>query len=662
MQTASKIRRDWSYLLPGIEPLKPTKHEQIDVWAEKNIILSELTCPEPGPMRLSRTPYVRGPLLAFNSLYIEWIVVVWGRQLGKSQGVQYTSMAYSIDQDPGPILFLLPSEKLAEYTSTNRIQPLLRMCGPVKEKISKNKDDFTTLEMKFAGSVLSLVGGGSSSQLMSRPVRYLFRDEIDELKEFGNDADPLKTVEETVTAFANSKIIDTSTPTTTDGNIWRQLKSCQYVFEFWVPCLHCGEYQILSWEQIKFASKESDREKMSRQTYYECEHCEGKISDTDKSPILEKGDWRARLSERPADDILDNERVTISNTVSLNEVLQDHTIKKIGFHLPKWYGAFYRTTFGAAAKEFLEANDKYKELGDYKPLRDWTKFWAAKPYRERVESKTTKEIHANIIDLDPLMCPEDSIALTAGIDQGQGGYWFSVLAWRRDFSPHLVHYGFLTNNEELRTFIWESSYQIKGRENEYLTIWRTGLDTGGSRYVSEDVTMTDAAYNWLREYGKGKVYGIKGISTEMAGKKMRPSIIDRTPKGKRIPGGLTLWLLDTGAFKDAISFRLKIEADKPGRFTLHRETGKDFISHLLAEEKRRNKKGKYEWVRTRKANHLLDCCMIAFAMADAECWGGVRISRRANQAAPEGDKQIKETGRWIISSGIKKGFVNRWRG
>lgn len=90
--------------------------------------------------------------------------------------------------------------------------------------------------------------------------------------------------------------------------------------------------------------------------------------------------------------------------------------------------------------------------------------------------------------------------------------------------------------------------------------------------------------------------------------------------------------------KDKIKFHLGIEPTDPtavtpvdqikGKFTFHAETDSTFMKHLLAEEKRMGKDGKWDWVRIRTNNHLLDACGIAFALADPECHGGIMIINR----------------------------------
>ncbi len=612
---------------------KPPDDISIVDWAEKNIILSSLTCPEPGPIRLSRTPYTRGVLEAFQSPFIDWIVLCWGRQVGKTQGVEMIALCYAIDQDPGPALMLFPSGDLAEYTSTNRLQPMIEASPAMCRKKTRNRDEFTTMEMKFVDMVLSLAGGGSGTQVMSRPVRYLFRDEIDELKKgVGQDAtDPLKASEQTTSNYGNRKIIDSSTPTNTDGNVWLGLKSCQYIFEFWVPCPSCGAKQILTWMQVKWPKGEHDSDAASLLAHYECEFCQWIIRDRDKPVMLAGGEWRARLTGDVTKQLMDLIPGRIQETISLGEVLADHSTRKIGFHLPKWYSSFPNSTFGQATKEFLEAQ------GDFFKLRDWRKIWQALPWEENI-LKFEVAILANKVDIPATIIPENTVALTAGIDPGQGGFWVAVYAWVRNdpknraiHSLHLVQYGFFPGWPEIHELIFNYTYQSK--DGRTLRIFRAGIDTGGSEYEGESRSMTEDAYNFIRRCASNRVVGTKGASSPRRANRMWLSVIDKMPgHGQVIPGGLSVWMLDSGAFKDALHYRLQKPKGDPGGITFHSETGDDFARHILAEKKRRNKKGEIEWVQLHKDNHWLDCTAIALSLGDAECWGGMRILSLGDQS------------------------------
>ena len=616
--------------------------EEITVpeWVEKNVRLPRFTSAEPGPLRISRTPYTRGPLLALGSPFIEHIVLVWGRQLGKSQGVQYPFLCYAIVQDPGPAICLLPTIDKSKYTSKKRLQPMFNACEAVRDEKTDNPDDFSILEMQFKRMILSMAWGGSGMQLTTRPARYLLRDEVDELKKTvgQNAVDPMEAIEQTTSNFPNRKIVDTGTPTTGQGNIWKELKTCQYVFELWVKCPHCHVPQILYWENVRFG-EDHDPIVVEENAYYECEACHQIISNLDKLRIL-GNDWRARTTPDPCDQIIKNIRARFEETISLDEILDDpkyRRIKKIGFHLPKWYSPFSGGTFGIIAKEFLEANKALQEGDDFAPMRNWRIYNAARPWEEIAISETEIELMANKIDLPPFVCPQGTIALTTGIDPGQGGFWFAVIAWRRDYGAHLVQYGWLAGDYDtsgIDAILKEWTFVVD-QEERRLHIWRIGIDTGGGQYSAADTTMTEAAYTWIRRMRSTRLFGTKGLSVERI-RRIKESRIDKMPgdKGAIIPGGLILIEINSDAMKDVMWFHLHVEEEKAGRFTFNNGTETDYVKHLLAEEKRLQKDGTWEWIRIRKDNHLLDCTVIAFAMADSEFRGGIRVIRPSGKADP----------------------------
>jgi len=568
--------------------------DQISIpdWVEKNIKLSEKMSAEPGSLRIDRTPYIRGPLEALGDLFIEEIVLVWGRQLGKSTGVQYAFASYIVAQDPGPATFLLPTRDKAKEISETKLDPIFRACPEVMKRMPENPDDYTKLRMNFQTMIFAMAWAGSDTQTTTRSNRYLFIDEADEIKKVvgENAIDPIKGIEQTTTTFSNRKKVKTSTPTTPEGNIWQALKKCEYVFEFWIPCPHCGgemieiekglpkvfvSYpdnrgsQILYWENVKFGDPSTNSEYdpivVEEIAYYECEHCHAHISNLQKVRMLEEGEWRARTTEDPCDQIMKNVRITIEETISLDTVLKDPHYRKaktIGFHLPKWYSPFSGGTFGVIAKEFLEANKALKDGDDFAPMRNWRMYNAARPWEEEASFKTDSQLMENRIDLEPAICPRDTIALTCGIDPSEGGFFFDVLAWHlvdQVISGHLIQYGTIYGWYDLENFIKNTAYDVEGKIAKK-KILISGLDTGGSEYEGEDTTMTEAAYQWLFKMRKAglNVFGTKGMS-HPSQDRARQTKIEKMPgrSGKFIPGGLVLWEINTAEMKRVLWFGLK---------------------------------------------------------------------------------------------------------
>jgi phage terminase large subunit GpA-like protein len=496
-----------------------------------------------------------------------------------------------------------------------------------------------------------MVWGGSATNLTTRPCRYLLRDEVDELKKaLGDDQiDPMKAIEETTSTFSNRKIVDTGTPTTPQGNIWKALETCQYVFEYWVACRNCGVYQILYWDGVRYGD-DPDPEAVETNAYYECEACKTEITNLDKIRMLAHGEWRARTTPNPCEQIRKMQRAKIEETISLDDVLKIKTVKKIGFQLPKWYSPFMGGHLGIIAKDYLLAEKKMKDGEDFAPMRNWTIYCAALPYEETAISVEEHELEKNKIDLPEFIYPKDTIAITCGIDPGQKGFWFASIAWKWDMTPHLLHYGFLYGSYEGSGINDLLAWKYRSEDgSRSLPIWRIGIDTGGGEYSDQDATMTEEAYQWIRLHRKDHpgLLGTKGMS-HSSPHRVRLSKIEKMPgeKGALIPGGIILLEVNTDELKDAVWFHLRIEEGKPGRFTFHNNVGLDLMRHLTAEGKILDvKKNKFVWVRKR-ANHLLDCVVTAFALADPEFQGGIKILQQT-QGMPG------THGRRVISKGVE---------
>jgi phage terminase large subunit GpA-like protein len=235
---------------------------------------------------------------------------------------------------------------------------------------------------------------------------------------------------------------------------------------------------------------------------------------------------------------------------------------------------------------------------------------------------------------------------------------------------HVVDYGFMSfagrNLDEqiqmVRDFVFATRYRNVMGNRDFL-VWRAGMDTGGGKKADEDITMTTRAYTIIRKASDGKrLVGTKGRSTTSAAK-MTLSQVDKMPgkQGKIIPGGLNIWMVNTDAFKDAASYYLGLEVGSLGAIQFHRDVQRDLAEHLSAEEKRKNRKGQWEWVQTGTHNHLLDCLVGALALGDRECWGGVEALHNpqcvsiSNSSSGESirKQQRPALGRRVISRGVE---------
>ena len=134
---------------------------------------------------------------------------------------------------------------------------------------------------------LSLAGSNSPTSLASKPIKYLFLDEVDKFPGASKkEADPISLAKERTKTFHNSKVFITSTPTLKTGHIWKALENADMVKHFFVPCPHCGKYIELFFKQIKFPNEEgmsyADRAELA---FYVCQECGGVITDAHKGQM-----------------------------------------------------------------------------------------------------------------------------------------------------------------------------------------------------------------------------------------------------------------------------------------------------------------------------------------------------------------------------------------
>lgn len=237
--------------------------------------------------------------------------------------------------------------------------------------------------------------------------------------------------------------------------------------------------------------------------------------------------------------------------------------------------------------------------------------------------------------LPKAVVPDEAVALTCGIDVQQKGFWYRVRAWGEDTTSWGIDEGFLPAWEDVETLIFSSFAQHGGQR---LPIWRALIDTGGGKEAGAYISRTEETYNFIRQHqGRGvTLFGSKGSSWTMPTKIRIGKPIEKTPSGKPIPGGIQIVMVNTPAVKDAIEARIsQTRTDGgPGSWYIHADTPDWYAKQVTAEERRADRKTKIvEWVQVRRDNHMLDCEVMCYVLADPEFYGGLRplitLNRRA---------------------------------
>lgn len=624
MSSPGTFRISWSD--PERKIFRKRRRIPVSAWCERYRYLTMSVLP--GRWKNDITPYLAGIMDASFYSSVRQVGICKAPQVGGTESV-LNCIGYAIDRDPGPTLCIYPDELTARENSQDRIQPMIKSSPRLRTYLTGTDDDLGVLKIGLTHMPIYMAWARSAARLANKPIRYAVFDEVDKYPDTAGkrETDPISLGEARMITFRhNCKAWKISTPTTEAGNIWRYMtEEAQVIFDFWVSCPACGRLQRMTFPQIKWPhkaepgpdgkchSEDPERIEAEKLAWYECPDCLARWNDYDRDLAVRSGRWK----ERPRGD----DKAATEPRLDLAEYLKRHNPVKIAFHLPSWISPF--VSLSAPAASFL------RSLSDMNRFKDFHNKHLAEPWKFTVVSRSAEEIMAACCIVPAQTVPERAIALTAGVDVQQHGFWFAVRAWAPDLTSWLIHYGFLSTWEDVERLLFETAYPVEGG-GRAMRIFRACVDTGGSRKF-EDMTMTEETYFWLiKNRGRGGValWGTKGSSTPLPGMMSLGNGIVSTPSGKKLTEVIRLLSVDTEKAKDQYHFRLKLASredtrDLPGAAFLHDGTGLDYVAQILAEEKQKDDKGRETWVNVhQRPNHLLDAEVLAAACVEMEFPGG----------------------------------------
>jgi len=527
---------------------------------------------------------------AFNDPMVEEITLMKATQLGGTEAI-YNMIGFIADQDPGPSLVVMPREADTKSASQNRVKIMFESSSVLKAHLPALADDITKLEYHLDNMILYFAGSNSPADLASRPIRYLFLDEVDKFPRFsGREADPIKLATERTRTFWNRKIVKVSTPTTRQGYIFREYEKSDRR-RFYVPCPFCGEYQILVFNQIKWPEGERDAEKIkvNRLAWYECQHCNEKIMDHMKAAMVLHGIWAQEGVEIAPDGHIRGDIVESGHR---------------GFWLSSLYSPWLN--WGDIASEFLRSKD-YIEL-----LMNFVNSWLAEIWEEKAEESKPERL-ATLAGIYPEgVVPGGVLVLTAGVDVQKNHFYIVIRGWGYGEESWLIRACRVESWEGVVAILFMTNYPHEGREKS-LPVRLSCID---SAY------RTDEVYEVCRKW-RDVARPIKGHD-HLPGMPYRVSHIDRHPEsGAVILGSLSLWHVDTSHFKDKINRMVHAVPGDPSQWHLFRNPSDEYLRQFCAEHKiierdRKTGRTKEEWklISSGTLNHYLDAEVYAASAAD----------------------------------------------
>lgn len=523
----------------------------VSKWAASNRYVSSERSARPGLWSNDLLPFLVDIMDAYSDPRVHTIVLMKSSQIGGSEFIN-NCIGYDIHTNPGPLMYIAETEDKAKAWKVESFDPMVAVTPVLSARVSDagaTSKENNYRNSKFPGGRLNVAYATSPAQLSSRPVRSIFPDEVDAYRSTSDEGDPVKLAEARTKTFNETrKIVLVSSPRLKDSSIILREYERSDRREYYVPCPHCDEMQVLRW------TSEDERDEDGHvvrkggyrvlddsgtcEAYYACINgCQ--IDHGEKEWMLSRGEWRAHGEFKGI----------------------------AGFRINELYSPF--TTWQDMLDDFREAVKRKDTLQVFINTR------LGEPFEELVQAIDLTDTDARSREEYDAPVPTGVLLLTAGTDVQNDRIEVYTKGWGRDHESWSVQYHVIWGDPG-RPEVWEDLSdhlltELETANGAMMKISHVCIDSSNGNHAS-------MVYKFCRANAGRRWYAIKGLSTP--GK----PIISKPTKQGNPP--VKLFGIGTDTAKDEIYSALRVtEPGAPGfcHFTAHNT--RDYFRQLYSEKK-----------------------------------------------------------------------------
>lgn len=600
-RTREKTKR--LFMRVACKALKPQEMLLVSDWAERHRILDD-SSNLAGRWSNDVTPYLVEIMNTLNDENIRQVYFCKASQIGGTAAL-INMLCYIIMQQPAPTMIVYPSDDLAKDVSNDFLKPAFRLIPEIKQIFLENASK--ELKLKFKPMLLYLRGAGSPAKLASKPIKYLFFDEIDKMGGASKkEASPYNlALERTKTFRPQEKVFACSTPTLKTNYIWDLHDNADEVRHYFVPCPHCGEYIELKFKQIIFDKDEAktmSAYERAQTAVYVCQECGCEITDSQKPKMLRGGEWRAvkkRGIGKP---------------------------KSVGFWINSLYSMFLK--WADIVEEFLKSKD------DPDKLQNFVNSWLGEAW-EDTKLKTSEDlVMERQTDLPEFVVPAWAKMLTGGVDVQETSLYYTIRAFGDYTTSQNVTHGQVLSFADIERVM---NLEYKTEDGRSMTVELALIDSG---------YQADATYDFCIDNGDWAT-PVKGASNPMRDRYKISKIDKRDSKAY----GMQLVIVDGGQLKDSIAARMQRE-NGTGSWMVYKDCDEEYAKQVTSEHKVSTRAGngkkvlKWEPKYSHADNHYLDCEVYALAAAEIRGVRNLHLEAEPERQQPKKPEKSAEES-WI---------------
>ena len=582
--------------------IQPPPKLTLSQWAAKYAVLSRETSAQTG--RFHAFPYQVGIMDAITDPTVEMVTVQKSARVGYTKILDHVA-GYYIHQDPSPILVVQPRVEDAEDYSVTEIEPMLRDTPVLAEIVGdpKKKDARQKINKRIFrnGASISFVGANSPGGFRRITARIVKFDEVDgyPVMGAGKEGDQIKLGIKRTESFWNRKIILGSTPTVKGESRIEKSYANSDQRKYYVPCPHCGEYQVLEWggPDTPYGMKWDKDENgvgLPDSVFYACKVTGCVIREDDKEDMVERGEWRA------------------------TKPFKGHA----GFHIWAAYSLFVNASWRNLVAEWLEVKD------DPLMRQTFVNLVLGETYEDRGDRALQEDRLAARCEVWGAEVPDGVAVVTVGVDTQGDRFECEVVGWGLNEESWSIDFEVIQGDLEtpdpwnrLDAYLRRIWFRADGRGFEVMAVCH---DSGGHH--------TQKVYEFAKARLGRRVWAVKGESA--VGGKRSPVWPTKTPS-RRNKSSFRPVILGVNAAKDSVRSRLHLV--EPGAGYMHFPVSRDinYFAQLTAERSVRKTSGGQHYrvweLPNGRANEALDCRVYAYAALCGLMHMGLKLNKRAEE-------------------------------
>ena len=614
-------------------------------WCEKNIYLTPEVSPFPGYISYKNYPHVVEIMEDYTKTHVWQYTLLSSTQISKTT-LQFSILAYELDNNPQVMLLALPSDKMVSDYIKLKLNPFLEGVKSLKEKFESYKTqeklrDKDTVKVVPGGQLH--IRGNTSSNRRSVSAKTLMLDESALLS--GGMADYAEWVGRTK-AFekAGRKVLNVSSPKAfkeEEADVITQCYEQSYCKkEFHIQCKNCKEYFFPDASTFKFMSQREYKEKKglkeedeidfidykrtaSKTAHVECPNCMYKITNKDKDELVRN--WNCKFV------IVEGSEEDSTYAYKVNAL------------------ATYISNYETIAEIIIDADE------DEEALAQIYVDYFAEQYKIEVEEIEEDDLLLIGNNLEEWVVPKDTLKIYITVDNQKDYFWVEVKAFLYGNISHTIWFGRIETWSDLEQ-LWNECQELYDEDGNdymasYLVIDRRGFNEGG-------VSRTDEADEFIaymqQTYGRDRFYVVEGHSVLTGNKPYVITTLNKDYKGKKDkPKDIKVIKFNNTYYKDKL-FRYINRTIKTATGEAEYNTNMYFLNQTIIDNDRANKNslspttmltaevwdGEKYVKHKKKRNDIIDTSCMAFVLADIDRLSAKKKPVKVDKSKKEAIKAV----------------------